>query len=465
MNRSMVGFTAAEINTWQEKIKGQVILPGDADYDRYRQAWNLIVDQHPAVIVVVENAADIQHAVQFAGSHNLDIAVKSTGHGVARPADGSLLIITAHLQDIHIDPDAQTAWLGAGLKWGPVLAKTQEYGLAPLLGSSPDVGVIGYTLGGGLGWLARKYGLATDSVMAFELVTADGQLKRASASENPDLFWGLRGGGGNFGVITSMEIKLYPVTTVYGGNLFYPPTLAREVFRRYRDWVAQAPEELTSSIVLMNVPDIPDLPDFLRGKSFVIVRGCYIGPVEQGEALLQPWREWQAPLMDDFKAMPFAQVATISNDPEGPLPGLSSGAWLHELSDAAVEVLIQFGQPDMGSSPLTVTEIRHAGGAVKRGGETASAYGNREAEHIMQLIGVTPTPEINQALRQYVSKFLQELNPHLTGGVYLNFLEGAEVRERTRAGFSPQTFQRLQSLKRQVDPNNRFSHSFDIQPE
>ena len=165
------------------------------------------------------------------------------------------------------------------------------------------------------------------------------------------------------------------------------------------------------------------------------------------------------------KAMPFAEVATISNDPEGPLPGLSSGAWLHELSDAAVEVLIQFGQPDMGSSPLTVTEIRHAGGAVKRGGETASAYGNREAEHIMQLIGVTPTPEINQALRQYVSNFLQELNPHLTGGVYLNFLEGAEARERTRAGFSPQAFQRLQSLKSQVDPDNRFSHSFDIQPE
>lgn len=464
MKSSTVSVSKSDSSGWQENIIGQVLFPGDADYDRYRQAWNLTVDQHPAVIVVAENAADIQQAVRFANSQDLSIAVQSTGHGVARPADGSLLIVTSRLQSLKIDPESQTAWLGAGLKWGAVLPKTQEYGLAPLLGSSPDVGVVGYTLGGGMGWLARKYGLSADSVLAFELVTPDGELRRASTSEHPDLFWGLRGGGGNFGVITAMEIKLYPVTTVYGGNLFYPPALAREVGRRYRAWIAEAPEELTSSFVLMNLPDIPDLPDFLRGKSFAIVRGCYTGPVELGEALLQPWRDWHAPLMDDFKAMPFAQVATISNDPEGPVPGLSSGAWLHELSDTAIELLIQYGQPETGRSPFTVTEVRHAGGAIKLGSEQASAYGNRHAEHILQVIGMTPTPEAQHAFHEYVARFKQDLSPHMTGGVYLNFLDGAEARLRTRDGYSPEAYQRLQSLKQQFDPGNRFSHSFDIQP-
>jgi hypothetical protein len=450
---------------WRENITGQVLLPGSGEYDRYRMAWNLTVDQHPAVIVVAENAADIQHAVQFANSQNLAISVQSTGHGVARPADGSLLIITSHLQELKIDPEAQTAWLGAGLKWGTVLPKAQELGLAPLLGSSPDVGVVGYTLGGGMGWLARKYGLAADSALAFDLVTPDGALRRASATEHPDLFWGLRGGGGNFGVITAMEIKLYPVSTVYGGNLFYPPSLAREVARRYRAWIAEAPEELTSSYVLMNMPDIPDLPDFLRGKSFVIVRGCYTGPVEQGEALLQPWRDWQAPLMDDFKAMPFTQVATISNDPEGPVPGLSSGAWLNTLSDDAVELLIRYGQPESGRSLFTVTEVRHAGGAIKQGSEQDSACGNRHAEHILQVIGMTPTTEAQHAFHDYVARFKQDLTPHLTGGVYLNFLDGDEARARTQDGYSPEAYQRLRSVKGKYDPENRFSHSFDIQPK
>ncbi|MCB1376466.1 MAG: FAD-binding oxidoreductase, partial [Rhodobacteraceae bacterium] len=197
-------------------------------------------------------------------------------------------IVTARMTDVQVNVTAQTAWVEAGAEWGMVLEKTQAVGLAPLLGSSPNVGVIGYTLGGGMGWLARQYGLATDSVQRFEVVTADGEVRTVSRSEHPDLFWGLRGGGGSLAIITSVEMQLYPVTTVYGGNLIYPASMAREVILRYREWIKDAPDALTSSFAIMNFPPIPAVPDFLRGKSVIMVRGCYTGSVEEGEALIRP---------------------------------------------------------------------------------------------------------------------------------------------------------------------------------
>jgi FAD/FMN-containing dehydrogenase len=332
---SAIIFTgeSPELKRLRSCVSGQVLTPEDAGYDRARQAWNLTVDQYPALIVFAQSAEDIVEAVRFADAQNLGVAVKATGHGTIHEANDSLLIDTSQMTDVRVNAAALTAWVSAGVKWGRVLEQTQAVGLAPLLGSSPDVGAVGYTLGGGMGWLARKYGLSTDSVNYFELVTADGQRVRASAQENADLFWGLRGGGGNFGVVTGMEIRLYPVNMVYGGNLFYPISLAKEVYTHYRSWIANAPDELTSSIVLMNFPPVPAVPEFLRGQSFVMVRGLYSGPIEEGEKLLEYWRAWQPPLVDGFKAMPFSQVAAVSNDPLDPMPSLSSGAWLKDLSD------------------------------------------------------------------------------------------------------------------------------------
>jgi FAD/FMN-containing dehydrogenase len=226
-------------------------------------------------------------AVRFANVEGLAVAVQSTGHGTVRPANDSLLILTSGMKEIRVDAAGQTAWVGAGAKWGMVLDEAQRLGLAPLLGSSPDVGVVGYMLGGGYGWLGRKYGMAADSVRLFEVITADGQLRCASAAENSDLFWRLRGGGGGLGIVTGIETQLYPVTTVYGGNLFCPIEMAREVFQRYRDWIASAPDELTSSILLMNFPPLLDVPEAFGGQSFVMVRGCYSGPVEEGEPCLR----------------------------------------------------------------------------------------------------------------------------------------------------------------------------------
>lgn len=442
----------------------QVITPGHERYDEARRAWNLAVDQYPALIVRPQTTRDVAETIRFAEAQSLPVAVTGTGHGVIRKADNALLLDTSPLAGVHLDAAAQTAWIGAGTKWGTVLSAAQAEGLAPLLGSSPDVGVVGYTLGGGFGWLARKYGLATDSVNYFEVVTAGGEHIKASATENADLFWGLRGGGGNFGVVTGLEMRLYPVRHVYAGNLYYPVENAREAFTLFRQWISGVPHELTAAFVLMNFPPIPEVPEIFRGQSFVILRGCYCGPVEQGEALLRPWREWRTPQVDDFKLMPFAHAAAISNDPVDPLPAHTSGAWLRTLHDEVVEALIQYVLPNQAPPLLMFSEIRHAGGAISAVDPSTTAFSHREAPYSLQMVGVVPTPELRARVGHHMASLKQALTPHLHQGVYLNFLEGEEARERTPQGFSAEAYARLQRLKAKYDPQNRFGYSFAIPP-
>ena len=449
----------------QSEVKGSVILRPDAGYDAARRGWNLTVDQRPALIVAAKEAGDIAAAVRYARHTGLGIAVQSTGHGVARAADDALLILTTALTDVRIDAATQTAWVGAGAQWGMVLEAAQRHGLAPLLGSSPNVGVIGYTLGGGMGWLARKHGLALDSVLAFDVVTADGRSLRVSEREHPELFWGLRGGGGSLAIVTAMQIRLFPVTTVYGGNLFYPASMAKGVFARYRDWVATLPDEMTTSVVLMNFPPIPAVPEPLRGQSMVMVRGCYAGPVEAGQRLVDTWRTWHAPAIDMFAAMPFTQVATISNDPVDPMPAKSTGAWLASLSDASIDALIAGTLPQQGPPIITFTELRHAGGAIAKADAHGAAFSHRDGRFNMVSIGVTPTPDALEAFTAHTAALRAAIAPDLHGGAYLNFLDGEEMRQRTRAAFSAEHFARLTALKAAIDPHNRLAYSFDIRPE
>ncbi len=462
LRTTVAQFTQASLTDLRSQIQGEVLTPGEAGYENARQAWNLALDQHPALIVVAHRPSDVVAAVRFAARAGLGIGVQSTGHGVVRPADGNLLIITSRMTGVQVNAENQTAWVEAGVKWGMVLAKTQEVGLAPLLGSSPDVGVVGYTLGGGMGWLARKYGLAADSVRYFELVTPDGQQLRVSATENSDLFWGLRGGGGNFGVITGMEIQLYPVATVYGGSLIYPVEHAKAVFTRYREWIASAPEELTSSIAILNFPPIPAVPEFLRGRSAVLVNGCYVGDPTEGEALVRPWLDWMAPMVSSFRAMPFSEVASISNDPVDPLPGTTTAEWLADLSDEVINTVIRYAVSVNGSSPITKTEIRHAGGAIARGSAQASAYGNRDSSLLLQMISTLHGPDARQIVDLHNADFKRDLLPHLTGGVYMNFMDGEEARARTKDAYAPESYQRLTQLKSKYDPDNRFRFGFNI---
>lgn len=444
----------------QASLGGTLQVAEDPGYDAARATFNLSFDQYPAAIVTATNARDVQAAVRFANASNLKIAVKSTGHGVIVPADNALLLVTSRMNRVRVDPVAQTAYVEAGARWLDVLGPAQAAGLAPLLGSSPFVGAVGYTLGGGMGWLARKYGMAADSVNYFEVVTPDGELRRASATENTDLYWALRGGGGGFGIITGMEIRLYPVTEFYGGNLYYPIEQAKAVFQHYREWIKNAPDELTSSIAVMNFPPLPQLPEPLRGQTFAIVRGCYSGSTAEGEALLRHWREWQAPLIDDFAARPFTDIARVSNDPVDPMPAYVTGGWMREITDEAIDTLIEYAAAKTAPAPLVFAEIRHAGGAIGRASD--SAFSLRDANHVLEMVGVTPTPEARAALTSYTAAFKRELGSTLTGGLYLNFTEGEEARKGARQGFKQEAFERLQSVKRAIDPADRLSHSYDF---
>lgn len=446
----------------KSRLQGDLFTPKDAGYEAACAAWNLNTRHHPAVVVVARHPDDVVQAVRFAAANGLGVAVQSTGHGAILPADGALLIVTSPMNDVQIDAQARTARIAAGAKWGAVLEAAQAHGLAPLLGSSPTVGAVGYTLGGGLGWLARKHGVAADSVRAIELVTADGQLVTASAAENSDLFWAMRGGGGGFGVVTALEVGLVPVSTVFGGTLMYPVELAREVLPRYRAWTFDLPEEWTTSVVLVNYPPVDLLPEFLRGKSFALVHGCYCGPAAEGEAYLQDWLDWGAHIHNDFRVMPFGEVASISQDPQDPLPSSHSGAWLNALDDDAIDTIIRFATPQNGPCPLTITEVRHVGGAMGRAAGDAGAYDMRDYPLLLDIIAFTPTPELQAAVRQHIGQLKADLAPHLAPGVYMNFLEGEEVRQRTRDAFKPETFERLVAIKRHYDPDNLFRFGYSI---
>jgi hypothetical protein len=260
-----------------------------------------------------------------------------------------------------------------------------------------------------------------------------------------------------------MKVRLFPVTNVFAGNLYYPIQDPRIIFTRFRDWVQSTPDELTSAVVIMNYPPVPAIPEFLRGKSFTILRGCFAGPIEQGEEIMRYWREWQSPLIDDFKALPFTQLAAISNDPIDPLPSSSTGAWLRKLDNQAINFLTEKTSAGYGS-PITVLEIRHAGGGISRVDPLSTAFGNQEAAFSLQMIAGTPTPEIATQFNGYTSRIRQDLEGSLTGGVYPNFLEGEEGVRRVREGYSPASFQRLMELKTKYDPDNLLRYSYQIPP-
>ncbi len=456
---------SAELETLRDSISGSVLTAGDAAYDQARMGFNLNFLPQPALIVVAQNARDVAEAVRYARAAGLGIAVQATGHGTSRLADGALLINMAQMNHATVDAARQTAYIEGGAKWQAVLPAAVEAGLAPLLGSSPEVGAVGYTLGGGFGWLARKYGMSSDSVLWFDVVTADGQLIRASASEHSDLFWALRGGGGSFGIVVGMQIKLYPVATLHAGNLYYPAEMAKEVFLRYREWIKHAPDELTSSIALFNYPPFPQVPEPLRGKSFVQVRGAYAGAPEDGAALLKYWLDWQQPALNMWGTMPFSMVETISNDPKDPSPAAVSGAWMRELTDEAIDTLINRVLPQDGPPALIFAELRHAGGAIARVDKHASAYSNRDAQHLLEMVAFSPTPEAYTAVTAYQMQLKRELAPALTGGQYLNFLEGEEKWAKTAGAYLPENYLRLQAIKAQYDPQNVFCFSFNIPPQ
>lgn len=443
----------------QSQVSGLVLTPDSGDYEQARRGWNRTVDQHPALILVADDAQDVVAGVRFACDHGLGVGVQLTGHGVQHPADGQLLIVTARLKSVEVNVAAQTVRVGGGVVWKDVLDAVTPHGLAPLTGTAPDVGVVGYTLAGGISWLGRRYGFAADSVLSVDLVTADGVLRHASPTENSELFWGVRGAGGSFGVVTAMEFRLYPVPTLYGGRLIYAGEQVGEALRFFRDWTQTLPEAMTSMISVLKFPSLPQLPEAMRGKVFVHVRAAFDGPAAEGAALMQPWLDWHAPVENTLRLMPFAEIGTIADDPVEPRPTHTSNELFDDLSDEALDVIVRYATSS--ASPLIFSELRHTGGAMSRVPDGASAVGNRGAAYYMQMGGMTPTPEALAASKAYIAQYKAALRPYLRGGVYLNFYSGGtEARERVKDAYEPETYRRLLDLKARVDPHNLFRFSF-----
>jgi FAD/FMN-containing dehydrogenase len=456
---------AATLKEFEESLSGELVRPEDPGYDEARAIWNGAHDARPAVIARCANAEDVRSAIGFARSEGLEVAVRGGGHSIPgfSSCDGGIVIDLSPMKGIEIDGQRRVGIAEGGVTWAEFDAACQEHALATTGGLVSSTGVAGFTLGGGIGWLMRKHGLACDNLRAAELVTADGQFVRASASENADLLWGLRGGGGNFGVVTALEYDLHPVgPTVVAGGVFYPGDRAEEILRVYRDFVRQAPEELTTLANLITAPPAPFLPEDWHGKKLVALIGCYTGDLEQGEEAWAPLRELGEPVADLVGPMPYVGMQSLIDDlwPKGTQAYMKAG-YLTGLDDGAIETLARFHQD--ATSPSSEIHVQHLGGAIARVDADASAYGERQAPFVLNVIAVTHGEEGMDAHVDWAQRLYQACEPSLTGGAYINFLS-AEGEDRVRAAFGAEKFARLQALKDRYDPTNLFHLNQNVTP-
>jgi FAD/FMN-containing dehydrogenase len=432
---------------------GRISTPDDADWDLARMAWNLVADQHPQAVVAVESAEDVVKTIRFAAQNGLRIAAQGTGHGAVAlgSLEDAILVKTERMKGIEVDPGAQTARVEAGI-WSVELAEAaQQHGLSFLPGSSPDVGIVGYTLGGGLSWLGRRYGFACNRVRAIELVTADGEARTIDRESDSDLFWALRGGGGNFGVVTALHLDLVPVTEAYAGIMIFPAELGAAAVRAYRDWAAGVDENVTSVVRFLRPPDLPDVPEPLRNKPLLTIDGACIGSREEGEAAFAPLRELGEPIMDSFDQVPATALCRIHMDPEQPVPGLGHHRVLRELPDEAIDAFVGLAGPESGT-PLLLTEIRQMGGTLKRPAADGGALSHLDVDWVMLGIGLPMTPELGEAIEGHLDRFDDVMEPWAGDGGYFNF---AERPCDTSEILPPDVCNRLAEVKRHWDPDNR----------
>ena len=439
-----------DVAALRAQVVGTVSVPGDEDWDTARLAWNLAVDQRPAAVVQAESVEDVKAAVDFAREYGLQVAPQGTGHGASAlgSVEDTILIKTHRMRGVSIDGAARIARAEAGVLWMEVAAAAAEHGLAALAGSSPDVGVVGYTLGGGMGWLGRKHGFATNSVTALEVVTADGRILRASAEVEPDLFWALRGGGGNFAIVTAIEFALYPIAEVYAGVLFFPVERASEVLNAWREWVEDVPDEVTSVGRIMQFPPFPDIPEPLRGNAFALVEATVIGDDVEGAELLRPLREL-GPVMDTFTLRPVETLHQLHMDPEHPVPGAGDGMLLGELTAETIEAFLDVTDPATGS-PLLSAEIRHVGGAFGRPSPSHGALSALDAAFAVFAVGIAAGPEATAAVERRLDVLIEALQPWDAGTVYFNFTERAAAGRRL---FPEHVEHRLRRVKAAYDPS------------
>ena len=451
-------LTAHDVDRLRAQVVGDVVAPGDVDYATARLAWNLTATQQPALVVVPDRPDDILATVRFAVEHGLRVAAQGTGHNAVPLGEmpDTILVKTHRMRGVEIDAENRSARVEAGALWMDVTGPASEHGLAALAGSSPDVGVVGYSLGGGMGWLARRLGLAANSVTAIEIATADGRLVRADEHEHSDLFWALRGGGGNFGVVTAMEFRLYDLPSIVGGAMIWPAERSREVLHAWNEWTKTAPDEVTTSARIMNIPDMEGVPDVVRGRALVVIDGAVIGGVEEANAILAPLRAL-GPEIDMFGPVPPVALSYIHMDPEEPVPGDSESAMLDDATPELIEQLVDhFEQSPM----LLLVELRHVGGALARAQHGHGALAQIDAGYVFFAAAMS-VPEIAEPVRAQLEAVKATVDGHANGRGYSNFVE---AKTDTSRFFGAATYARLRAVKSVYDPGSVFRANHEIQP-
>jgi hypothetical protein len=444
-------------------IAGRVATASDSDWDQVRLAWNLVADQRPEAVVFAESADDVAKTVGFAAANDLKVAGQGTGHGAAAlaPLEGTILLKTERMRGIEVDPDAQTARVEAGVLVTELSGAAGAHGLSSMPGSSPDVGVTGYTLGGGLSWLGRRYGFACNRVQAIELVTAEGEQRTVDAENEPDLFWALRGGGGGYAIVTALQLRLIPIAEIYAGALVFPAELGAEAVRAYRDWAAGVSDDVTSVVRFVTPPPIPDVPEPIRGKPLLTIDGACIGGQAEGEAIVAPLRELGETIMDTWEQIPAEGLCRIHMDPENPVPGIGEGMTIRELPDEAIDAFAGLAGPGSGS-PLLLSELRQLGGALGRPDPDGGALTHLETGFVMYSVGMPMTPELGEAIPQHLAKIEQAMQPWAGEGSYYNFTERSCDAD---AILPADACTRLAEVKRKWDPDSMIvaNHSVSLE--
>jgi hypothetical protein len=446
-------------------FRGELVRPTDPTYDAHRKVWNGSIDRHPALIARCTGVADVIAAVRFAREAGAVVAVRGGGHSFPGHSvcDGGVLIDMGPMRGIRVDPEARTARVQAGVLWGELDRETQAFGLATTGGIVTHTGVAGLTLGGGIGWIQRKHGLTIDRLLSVDLVTADGEFVKASASENADLFWGVRGAGGNFGIVTEFEFRLDPLgPTVLAGPIIWPIEDSPKVLRFYRDWIAEAPDELMTIVVQRKLLPLPFLPPELHGRLVLSIGCCYAGAAEKGEEVVRPLKQFGSPLLDLCMPKPYLTHQAMFD------ATFPHGWWYYvrscdvaELGEDVIDVMVEHGSRIV--SPVTSIALWQMGGAVRRVGESETAFNNRDAGFTFNINGNSKTAEGFEAERAWARGYWSALEPHHTS-VYVNFLMD-QGEEAIRLAYGPDKYDRLKALKRRYDPDNFFRLNQNIPPD
>jgi FAD/FMN-containing dehydrogenase len=452
------GLDSSSIDALQSRLRGRLLRAGDGEYDDARTIWNAMIDKRPTLIARCEGVADVIHSVNFARDSGLLLSVRGGGHNVSGNAicDGGLMIDLSPMRSVHVDPERRVARSEGGALWRDFDHETQAFGLATTGGLISTTGVAGLTLGGGIGWLMGSHGLASDNLLSVDLVTADGRLVTASESSNADLFWGLRGGGGNFGVATSFEFRLHPVHQVLAGLVIHPLDRAVEVIRFYDDFARTGPDELGTMALFVTSPE---------GERIVAIAVCYNGPVEDAEKVLKPLRAFGPPIADAIGPMSYSQAQRMFDDgfPSG-LQNYWKSNFLGDLDDRAIETIVEHVRT--APSPNSAVAIERFGGAVRCIGSDATAFNHRDARYNLLIIGMWPDSTATAENVGWVRGFWDAMQPYSSGGVYVNYLgqETDEGSERVKAAYGPEKYERLVALKNTYDPTNLFRLNQNVRP-